>query len=148
MINNYKHCWGVIAKIKSIFPILIHQHSTCLMAHFNVHVPCTMTHCLKVDEQKLQHCGSTKLTLNHVKFNHIFIISFNTDVRNVTIKNLHIIFHIYQNTRNYALNRLNVSQVTTSCFSSSTFFFSSVVSSPVFWCVIRSSSWSRIAFWA
>ena len=30
LINNYKHCWGVIAKIKSIFiyysRILIHQH--------------------------------------------------------------------------------------------------------------------------
>ena len=43
-----------------------------------------------------------------MKFNHIFIISFNTDVRNVTIKTLHIIFHIYQNAKNDALNRLNV----------------------------------------
>ena len=105
------------------------------MAQFNV--PCTTIHCLKVDE----HCWSTKLTLNHVKFNHIFIISFNTDVRKCYNREFaHNITHIYQNAKNDALDRLNLSQVTTSCFSSSTFFFSSVVSSPVFWCVIRSSS--------
>lgn len=53
----------------------------------------------------------------------------------------------YHNTKTSFKPQIRL-HVGTSCFSSSTFFFSSVVSSPVFCCVIKSSSWSRIAFWA